>query len=102
MTTFRCRTVRLEDVRYVGVSSNDPDAIGVEVTTNANEHVFDVYRDHCGRSSICLGTPPVDPGWEMDLHEFEIMVARCLAQIDDWEKNLRVPGGPWTATGAPE
>lgn len=95
MTTFRSRRVAASEVRLVGASSNDPDAIGIEAGGPPGP-MFDIYKEESGRLSICFGsTSPGATGIEMELGEFHALVGECVRRIDAWESELRSEGGAW-------
>jgi hypothetical protein len=91
--------IRLEDLKLSFASSNEPDAIGVEILSSGDDVVFDIWLHQNGRRSMRFGRVEGEECDAVGLHE---QITDCLTQLDEWAANLRKPGGPWSEESGDE
>ena len=86
--------IRLEDLALAFASSNEPDAIGVEIVAPGDDVVFGIWLHENGHRSMKFGRVEGEECDAAGLHE---LMTRCFTQLDEWAANLRKPEGAWSA-----
>lgn len=84
--------IKREDLELAYASSNEPDAVGVEILSRG-DLIFDIWFHENGDRSMKFSR--VD-GDEFDVTDLSELIAECCRQLDDWVANLRKPGGAWS------
>jgi hypothetical protein len=84
--------IKREDLELSYASSNEPDAIGVEISSGG-DLIFDIWLHENGHRSMKFSR--VD-GEEFDVTDLSELMTECCTQLDDWAANLRKPGGAWS------
>ena len=86
--------IKREDLALSFASSNEPDAIGVEILSLGSIDVlFDIYLQEDGHRSMVFGQVE---GEKFDPAELCELITDCSTQLDEWAANLRKPGGAWS------
>ena len=82
--------IRLEELKLSFASSNEPDAIGVEILSSRGDVVFEIWLHENGNRSMTFGRVEGEKCDAVGLHE---LITDCLTQLNEWAANLRKPGG---------
>jgi hypothetical protein len=86
--------IRREDFVLSYASSNEPDAIGVEISSRIGDDVlFDLWIREDGCRSMVFARVE---GQEFDAAGLHELITDCFIQLDEWAANLRKPGGAWS------
>lgn len=84
--------IKREDLELSYASSNEPDAIGVEILSRG-DLIFEIWFLENGQRSMKFSR--VD-GNEFDVTDLSELIAECSADLENWAANLRQPGGAWS------
>ena len=86
--------IKGEDLELSYASSNEPDAIGVEISSRG-DLIFEIWFLENGQRSVKFSG---EDGAEVDVDVTTLsdLIAECCADLDNWAANLRQPGGAWS------